>query len=654
MKKKLCMLCFVICFGLPAAFPAHAEPVSHEHELDEMVVTSGRSPERPRELTTNVIVLDEQQIRASPARDLGELLAELNVGNVRQYPGALTPLGIRGFRTDSHGNDLMGRVLILLNGRRAGTGNAAKIMTENIERVEIIRGPASVQYGSAALGGVINVITKQGRDDPEGFVQGSLGSFGYTKAGAGFSGKRKGFDFAGAVSRSAMDDYNTGDGLQYVNTGYDQKDSLNLNLGYEILPRHRIGLLYSRFDAEGVGSPGYFNDPDPDSYKDSSNESVDFTYDGATRDALFSWQARYFIGRDEDQWKGGDSPSRGKADHSGAQGQLTWNPEHYRLTAGMDWVNYEITSTSDPQKTEFNNPSYFLLGKARYLEDSLIFSGGVRYDEYKVEVKRGQGGTERDSHLSPRVGAGYFLRDDVKLRVHYGQGFKMPDAQQLAGSFAGFMGQFEGNPDLDPEKSETWEGGLDWYGRVWQASLTFFRTDFKDKIEQVTRDDGIQSWDNMGEARISGLEGEIGLDVGPFLNSGWQIAPFVNLTYLTEYEDKETGEDLLYTSDMHLSYGLMVSDYDGFSARLALAYTGKQKVEDWQSAGPPDWSAPVVEKGGYTLANISIRQRMVDFGSYGDLNLRGEVRNLFDRQYAHVKGYPMPGRSIVLGMDYSF
>lgn len=646
------MLCLGFCTLLLAAFPAHAEPESQE--LEELVVTSGRFPERTMELTTDVIVVDEQQIQASPTRDLGELLAEINIGNVRLQPGTLTPLGIRGFRTESHGNDLMGRVLILLNGRRAGTGNAAKIMTENIERVEIIRGPASVQYGSAALGGVINVITKQGRGDPEGFVQGRLGSFGYAESGAGFSGEKQGFDFSGAVSRSSMDDYNTGDGEQYINTGYDQKDSINLNLGYEILPRHRIGLLYNRFDAESVGTSGYINDPDPDAYKDSSNESVDFVYDGIARDGLFAWQAKYFLGQDQDHWKGTDFPYEQKADHSGAQGQLTWDPEQYRLTAGLDWVNYEINSDFDPQETEFNNPAYFLLGKAQYLEDRLIFSGGLRYDEYKVEVKKGQGGTERDSQLCPRLGAGYFLLENLKLRVNYGQGFKMPDAQQLAGKFESWGVMYEGNPDLDPEKSQTYEGGLDWYGRAWEASLTFFRTDFKDKIQEVTRDDWVQTWDNIGDAKISGFEGEISFDLGRFLNHGWQIAPFVNFTYLTEYEDKETGDDLLYTSDMHLSYGLMVSDYDGLSARLALAYTGPQKVQDWQSAGPPDYVAPVVKKGGFTVANVSLQKRILDIGSYGGLSLRGEVRNLLDKQYAHVKGFPMPGRSIVLGAEYKF
>ena len=101
----------------------------------------------------------------------------------------------------SYGNDLEGYVLILLNGRRAGTGNAAKIMTKNIERIEILRGPASVQYGSAAMGGVVNVITKQGKDKPTAFVEGVLGSFEHEEGSIGFSGQVNGFDFSGSYLR---------------------------------------------------------------------------------------------------------------------------------------------------------------------------------------------------------------------------------------------------------------------------------------------------------------------------------------------------------------------------------------------------------------------------------------------------------------------
>ena len=164
MKKLLScaagLLVFMF-FALPV--PLFAQEGSNSVTMEEVVVTAGRVEEKKKEITSNVTIIDEQEIKMFSATSLGDLLAAKGIGSIKKYPGALTSIGIRGLRTETHGNDLMGRVLVLLNGRRAATGNLAKIMTKNVERIEIIRGPSSAQYGSAAMGGVINVITKQGK-----------------------------------------------------------------------------------------------------------------------------------------------------------------------------------------------------------------------------------------------------------------------------------------------------------------------------------------------------------------------------------------------------------------------------------------------------------------------------------------------------------
>ncbi|MCD4755088.1 MAG: TonB-dependent receptor, partial [Deltaproteobacteria bacterium] len=440
-------------------------------ELEELVVTAERVEEKKGEITSNLTAIDEEEIKRSSARDLGDLLAEKNIGHIQKYPGALTSIGIRGFRTESHGNDLEGYVLILLNGRRAGTGNAAKIMTKNIERIEIIRGPASVQYGSAAMGGVVNVITKQGKDKPTAFVEGVLGSFEHEEGSVGFSGQVNGFDFSGSYTTVSRDDYDTADGKRYHNTGYDKKEDYSLNLGFEFLPGNRIGVIYNYFDGDHVGGPGYLSQNDLDDYKDTGNKSIDFIYDGRTTDGLVSWMARYFRGEDKDKWSdpvesdpsGWDAgvPSEQKTDQEGAQAQVSLNLEKFLVVAGFDWVNYEVKTTWDPEKSEYDNPAGFVLAKARLLDKRLILAGGLRYDEYDVKVKKGQGGDEDGDHVSPRAGVAYLITDFLKLRANYGEAFKMPSAKQLAGNFPGWSGNFVGNPDLDPEQSETYEGGLD-------------------------------------------------------------------------------------------------------------------------------------------------------------------------------------------------
>ncbi len=659
MKKLLScvtVLLVFIFFALPV--PIFAQEGKDAITMEEVVVTAGRVEEKKKEITINVTIINAEEIKNSSARDLGELLTEKAIGHSHRYPGALNSVGIRGFRTETHGNDLEGRVLILVNGRRAGTGNTAKTSTKNIERVEIIRGPASVQYGSAAMGGVINVITKQGKDKPSVFVEGTLGSFGYKEGSAGFSGKHKAFDFSGSFSSDSKDDYDTASGKKFYNTGYNRKENSSLNLGYEFLPENRIGVIYNCYDADHLGDSGYLSQNDHDDHKDSSNRTIDFIYDGGTPDELFSWKARYFDGKDQDKWvdptvsnpDGWDDgvAAEQKIDQKGAQAQVSYNQEYFLVTAGFDWVNYKIETTWDPKKSEYDNPAGFLIAKTRFFDKKFIITGGVRYDEYEVDMKD-SGKKESDNHLSPRVGAAYLITDSLKLRANYGEAFKMPSAKQMAADYTIWGTHYVGNSDLKPEKSGTYEGGLDFSYASFDSSLSYFHTNFEDKIESYTTAGGDKSWKNLGEAEVEGIEGNLSYDIGSLFSWDYQVKPYVNFTYLTKYKDKEVDEDLKYTSDLHVSYGITVSDFDGFSANLNLYYTGKQSITDYEGA-----TYSTITQGSFTFANLTISKKIFDFKEYGGITLRGEIQNLFDKDCAHVQGYPMPGRSFFLGLRYNF
>lgn len=660
MKKILyCIAVLCVCLFIASSIPVYAREGNDSVTMEEVVVTAGRVKEKKREITTNVTIIDEEEIKNSSATDLGDLLAEKGIGHIHKYPGASTSVGIRAFRTDTTGVDLAGKVLILLNGRRAGTGNAAKIMTKNIERVEIIRGPGSVQYGSAAMGGVINVITRQGKEKPTVFVEGLLGSYGYKEGSLGISGAYKGFDFSGSFTKDSADDYDTADDERYYNTGYDDKENGSLNLGYEFLPGNRIGVIYTYFNVDHAGNPGYLSQNDFDDYKDSGNSSVDFTYDGKTGKGLFSWKLRYFDGKDEDEfvdpvasnpdfWDNGVA-DKVTVDYKGAQAQVSYNREYILLTAGLDWVNYETKDSEySPSNTEYDNPAGFLLAKARLFDQKLILTGGVRYDEYEVDMKS-EGGKESDEHTSPRVGAAYLLTDWLKLRANYGEAFRMPTARQLACDMNMWSVHYVGNPDLKPEKSETYEGGVDLSYASFNAGLTYFHTDFKDKIEEYTTGTGDTSYRNLGKAEIEGFEGSISYDVGSLFSWDYQVKPYVSFTYLTEYEDREANEHLKYTSDLNVSYGITISDLDGFSANLNLAYTGKQKIDDYEGG-----TYETITKGCFTVANLTISKRVLDGGKFGSVTLKGELQNLFDEDYEYVQGYPMQGRIFFLGLRYDF
>ncbi len=663
MYRKLFLFLILNLLILQGPVLAKEKPNSEANvtKIDEIVVTASRIKEKKIETTSNITIIDEKDIKASSAVNLGDLLAEKGIGHIQEYPGILTSIGIRGFRTETHGNDLMGHVLVLVNGRRAGTGNVAKIMTKNIERIEIVRGPASVQYGSAAMGGVVNVITKQGKKKPNGFVESVIGSFNSVENSAGLSGKIKNFDFSGSFTHKSRDDYDTSDGDRYHNTENNHQKNTSINIGYEFLPGNRIGMIYKNFDADDVGSPNYFKSNDLDDYIDTSNHSTDFIYDGRTTQGLFSWMVRYFNGKDKNKWvnpaqsdpDGFDawSPlSFNYTDYKGCQSQVSYNQEHFVLTAGFDWSNYEIHTSWSPEKSEYDNPAGFVLAKVRAFDERLIIKGGIRYDDYEVDMKN-NGGTQNDNNITSNIGMAYLLTNHMKLRVNYGEAFKMPAADQLAADYPSFMGKMKGNSDLDPEKSKTYEGGIDFYGGPFDSSFTYFYTDFSDKIETYTTAGGDTSWKNIGGADIQGLEGKLSCDIGTFFSLNYKIKPYVSFVYLTKYEDDKTDKDLKYTEKYHASYGISVSDNKGFSANLNFVYTGEKKIDDYLSG---NWPAPVIKTGGFTIADLNISKNIMNFKKYGKITLKGSIKNLFNKDYEYVQGYPMPGRSFFLGARYDF
>ena len=652
-----CVLCGQSAFATEATAPPKQTKTTM---MDEVVVTAARTAESKREVSANMAVIDREEIEQSSSRNVGDLLAEKSIGHIHKYPAGLTSIGIRGFRTDSHGNDLQGHVLVLLNGRRAGTGNVAKLLTSNVDRIEIVRGSGAVQYGSAGMGGVVNVITRQGEENAA-FIEAGGGSFGAHAVSVGGTIKAEQFDFAGSYSHSGRDDYETGNGDEFGNTGYDAASGVSANLGWSFSEQHRIGLIVTASEMDSYGSPNYFSANDLDDTTDKENYSLDLNYTGATSSDQYQWLVRWFSGQDENTWYDptGSDPSgwddgvasSNTTDQQGAQAQVTGTFGNTRLTGGLDWLDYEVENTLTPTKTSYTSPAVFLLGKTTFADQRLTLDIGLRYDWYEVTVDEPAGRDTDTDNFTPKIGISWMATDSLKLRAQYAQAFMLPSANQLAANYPGFMGMVVGNPDLDPESSTTYEAGLDYSQDSFRASLTYFSTDFKDKIVTDYLADGSASWTNLGDATISGVEGEFAYDLGMRMGWEWDVRPYLNMTLLTQYEDEATGEDLQYISGTTFSAGLLVGDGDGISCRLNIAYAGAQDVEDWESGIYP---TQIVELDASTVTNLTASWRFYEDEQLGNFIIRGEVDNLFDEDYAFVKGYPMPGRSFFASLRWEY
>lgn len=180
-KRFSALIKNIVCFPLLAAalvpVLVFAQEVPSEQKsaqsMDEVVITATKIEELKKDVPASVQIISSEDIKNSAAKDAGGLITEAGIGHITNYGSDLTgSIEVRGLETSLF-SSLQSRVLILVNGSRAGTINLAEIPADDIERIEIVKGPASVLYGSSAMGGVINIITKEGKAGFPGLCGGS-------------------------------------------------------------------------------------------------------------------------------------------------------------------------------------------------------------------------------------------------------------------------------------------------------------------------------------------------------------------------------------------------------------------------------------------------------------------------------------------------
>lgn len=675
LTKHIVHCLIIACFCVP--FGALAEEASedkadgkHVSKMDEMVVTATRVEEPKKDVSTPVQIISAEDIKNATAKDVGGLIAESGIGHVHKYGGALTAMTeIRGLTTDDMGNPLTSRVLVLINGSNAGTVNLAKIPTEDIERIEIVKGPASVLYGSSAMGGVINIITRQAKKEGvNGAVYGEGGSFGYWKAGTELSVKKDRFDYYIDASQSGQDSYRAAGFGTIENSGY-KNETVSIRLGYTLFDDHRVSAGYQRWNGWDIGSQGPTYAPDPDDYSDKKRDAVDLNYDASFFNKLMSLKAKYYYIWDRDEWHstsgwmpgpGNSSIYKTDRDSQGALLQNAFAIGDHRVIVGGQWDRIKTTSWSNESAPYYPDSQYdsygvFSEGRLSLLNKRLLVNAGVRYDYFQNEILDTPGITglnprkENLDHVTARGGAVYKLTDALSLKGNIGTAFRAPAPLELAADYFAWGTHYLGNPDLKPEESITYDAGIDYAGGPFKGDLTFFHTDFNDKI--VSYYDvalGASTYKNADSATLQGLELNAAYDIGHALGIGVVIEPFANATYRTEFKQKNNSVEtnLTYIARLTGAAGMRVGQKK-WDARLIVNYRGKEDVTDWDYTSPT--YGQIIEKGDFAVVNLKGSYRPIK-----NLELTASIENLFDRKYEYVLGYPMQGITFIGGARILF
>ena len=678
-QMKIHQCIFALALMPFVVMPAKAEEKKQVVKSDEMVVTASRTEERAIDVPIDTQVISREKIEMSGATDVGDLISKYVTGHYHKYSGLLSPIGLRGFRTDAHGADLAGYVLILIDGHRTGTGNAAKINLDRIERVEVIKGPSSALYGSAAMGGVVNLITKKGDGKLGGSIGGEYGSFDYYKGQVTAGGEvNDKFRFFAAADIDSIDDYDDPTYGTLYNSEVDKKN-FGGNFLYTFNDRHelRLGGNYSDLTSESpewAAGTYSFYDLDHTDNNDKSTGYTDLEYNGDFLGGKVHWKGLAYYLWDRNHWKYGNMYGLAESDAYqtkyidktlGTDHQFTWKTSSWNsLMGGFTVENLEKESSgvanfqpSSPYTPglDYDNQALFVQDSIDLMDNRINLLAAARYDRFDVTTHPGETGdyasfnerSEDYSHVSPKIGAGMkFFDEQLRLRANAGVGFKSPTADQLSADYYHSLTSvhYLGNPDLDPETSMTYDIGADLHLEALTLKLGWFHTDYEDKIvQQALVIDGINttSYVNHGDAEIAGFE--IGLEwaLGKTFHLPFGASLSSNMTFNTTNEDEETGRDILYISDYEIKSGLDVS-YKGITGQLSHVLVGPQMITNYDTYLEE-------EKESFDYWDLTLRYRFAE-----RWEVKGSIRNLFDQEVEWVRGYLMPERNYLVGLTYNF
>ena len=677
---------------------------------EQVVVTGSASREPVSNLATTVQVIDEATIERSTSSTVTDLLAELGVGFIGKWTPAQTQVNLRGATNEPQGREFRSQVIVLINGRRSGTSNLSKISVDDLRRIEVLRGASSLLYGSQAIGGVINLILKDGLNSPGVEAEVNAGSFGLaTGSGAwGASFGRLDIRLSGHAGREG--DYKSGgdSSLPMANTQWEQRGA-GFSLGFTRSSRERLALQWRTDGMYDVGFRG--SAWDTDNYENRDNQSMDVSYRRAAVNDRWTLDLSGYRFRDVDDMHWGSEITRSAQNRpvpgydiddnerrntgTGFKAITTLIPGASNTSwAGVDgdWTRLRSTRVRVPvpgaaptqiapfdNNADTRNTGVFAETAQRLLRDRLTLRGGVRYDRANLSILE----TPNFPTLRPRTEfvdattyrAGVVVRvaPQAHLRFGVGSGFRAPTATELAADFTAPQGgQQVGNPNLDPERSRNLEVGI--LANVGRAStdLVFFHTDLTDRIALTPIDGNRSLWTNRGTSDISGVEWQLRSDLASIDTTRLWAA--VNGNYHFTMRDNEAQRLGLLSDRIQRMYEYQTSlrlgaDGRRWTAQVLGSLQGPIWYDTEESLLVPfaePLRAFVHRKDPFWLWTLS-----GDYDLGSGVRLRGAVTNLLDRNVHPTfiaenrepflsdpefalggRGNSLPGRAFTVGLVF--
>ena len=494
-------------------------------KMEELVVTATRSKRFRSEAPISTEVISRKDIDNSGSRNVAELLSQRAGVSLQTSVAGGSILNVLGM--DSR------YILILLDGQPI-TGkfnnrvSLDQILTDQISRVEIVKGPSSSLYGSEAMGGVINIITEQNNKAREIRVSSRYGNtqYNFNESGLKDGSSNLGLSFAQPLKNLVFnvqinaEQIQKDKSVQQIDIDKVQKVTLGSDINWTLNDYNKINFKSNSYNQLDNGASKLM-DTNTEIHRNNFSLSHQSSYQkgwNVNQSVLSNNYERNYI--QKRPWGKLEKDDLTSEKHLEYEILLNKKNQSNELNAGFEI--YRANYSSD----RISSGSQEIISKSLFgqydikIKNKINMIFGMRYDDYSKDYRV----------LSPRLGLMYRITEQWKLRTSWGQGFRAPSFLErfIDWNNVQFNYLIEGNPDLKPERSNGITIGFDYSHHTNnQFSLVYYYTDFENLIQDYSKSRGVLSYQNIYAATFSGFE----------LSQQWQLSEKVESKWIVNWSD---------------------------------------------------------------------------------------------------------------------
>ncbi|MDP2821352.1 MAG: TonB-dependent receptor [Sulfuritalea sp.] len=583
-------------------------------QLETVVVTATRQATRTHDLLSDTTVIGRDEISQAPQSFLADLLAaqpgvQLSANG---SPGATSTVRLRGASGE--------HTLVLIDGQRVGSatqGSASwsRLPLSQIERIEILRGPASSLYGSDAIGGVVQIFTRRGEGTPRLGAELGGGSYGTSSANGNVSGSLGGLRYSLGAATLRTDGFNSirNPANRAYNPDADgfSNKSANVALSYDMASGHEIGLSAFHSDGRNRYDAGTTAVSRARQYENVLAVQSHAAY--LKNKVTGNWASTLRIGTSTD-----DSTNYSNAVMTDIfrtdQNQVSWQHD-IRLAVGQLLLAWEgltqnVSGTSNYAIKERRTASW------------LVGWGGKLGDHRLQTSLRRDNSSQYGAKTTGALAWGYQFSERWRGHASYGTAFRAPTFNDL---YFPLSFGFVGNPNLKPEFARSREVALYYESGNQRASAVWYLN----KVSDLISWSGVTSPINIGTAQLEGI----------------------TLSYANRYGSFDVDGSFDHLNAKDASSGRQLGRRARSQARLGLGQT----LADWQwrtelqAVGSRfDDDANLRHLGAYSLVNLQASRAL-----NSDWSLFVRANNLFDKKYETAADFAMPGANLFVGLRYA-